>query len=71
MVDVWFQNNINQERIIGTANNQNEINLIISKFLKEHNYKSYYIRTWYNPEENRTWYDVGSHSEFFFIKNEE
>ena len=31
-------------------------------------FKSYYIRTW--SENDKTWYDVGSHSEFFYTTEE-
>lgn len=36
----------------------------MKKFLDEHNFKSYYTRTWDDDDGNRH-YDVGSHSEFF------
>ena len=34
------------------------------EFMTEHNFQAPYIRTWYDPSENK-WFDVGSHSEFF------
>lgn len=36
----------------------------INQFLDEHNFKSYYTRTW-NTEDGNKHYDVGSWSEFF------
>jgi hypothetical protein len=33
------------------------------RFMKQHNFKSYYTRSW--EIEGRKWYDVGSWSEFF------
>ena len=44
---------------------------IINNFLEEHNFKSYYTRTWYEKEKEEVWYDVGSHSEFFMVADVE
>ena len=38
----------------------------IQQFLKDHNYKSYYTRSWENGEGDMV-YDVGSWSEFFIL----
>lgn len=38
----------------------------ISEFLEERNYKSYYTRMW-TEESGITYFDVGSHSEFFIM----
>ena len=38
---------------------------IMKNFLDDHNYKSYYTRTW--EEGNELWIDVGSHTEFFIL----
>lgn len=38
---------------------------VMSKFLADHNYKSYYTRTW--EKGNELWMDVGSHTEFFVL----
>lgn len=40
-----------------------EVSQKIQKFLEEHNYKSYYTRSW--EENGEMWFDVGSWSEFF------
>lgn len=39
---------------------------IIYNFLQKHNYTIYHVREW--EEDGRHWYDVGSHSEFFFTE---
>ena len=44
---------------------------VINDFLKQHNYKSYYTRRWYDEEEGCVWFDVGSHTEFFKLYDEE
>ena len=49
---------------------EKEVYLLIHLFLDEHNFKSYYTRTWKTDE--GTMYDVGSHTEFFLwgMKND-
>ena len=39
----------------------------INDFLDDHNYKSYYQRTW-KKDDKTTVVDVGSHTEFFYIQ---
>lgn len=61
---VYFENSEGQRRVIGeNVSTMQEVMKIIQNFLNEHNYKSYYTRTWY--EDGWTWFDVGSHTEFF------
>lgn len=70
MVKLYFVNSENEETFITSIEDRKEgsksIFKEINKFIKEKNpnYKIYYIRQW--EEGNKTWYDVGSHSEFFF-----
>lgn len=67
-INVWFQSSENKERIVGEATNMMEIMQVIANFLDEHNFKSYYTRVWYTDSDDRTWFDVGSHTEFFFVE---
>jgi len=64
MANLWFQNDLGQERVIMKVNNFNDVFTGIRNFLDEHNYKSYYIRSW--EEDGRIKYDVGSWTEFFY-----
>ena len=64
MAKLWFQNSLGQERVLMEVNNFNEVSAGIQKFLEEHNYKSYYTRSWI--EGDRIKIDVGSWSEFFY-----
>ena len=69
---LYFENAFGARREIGNPTNETEVFAIISQFLKEHNYKSYYIRYWINPNNSKEKiYDVGSHAEFFVCYNEE
>lgn len=66
MLEVKFRNSRDELRTIGKANTREEAFKVIDKFLEEHNFISYYKRTW-KPTENETIVDVGSHTEFFHI----
>ena len=63
---VYFENSYKEMREIGNTSSVEEVYNIIDKFLKDHNFKSYYKRIW--NEEGITKIDVGSHSEFFYVK---
>ena len=67
-INVWFQNSENKERVVGRVVEPKDIMNVIKDFLDDHNYKSYYTRIWYHEQDNRTWFDVGSHTEFFFVE---
>lgn len=61
-----FKNSYDEERVIATnLQLKQDCYREINKFLSAHNYKSYYYREW--SRENRTYVDVGSHTEFFII----
>lgn len=62
-----FQSSNGNERIIGEPTTLKETDKIIDDFLKDHNFKSYYTRLWF--EEDRLKYDVGSYTEFFFLED--
>lgn len=67
---LYFENSLGIRREIGNPKDEKEAFQIIHQFLNEHNYKSYYTRSWIdesNPKEKI--YDVGSHSEFFIFYN--
>ena len=67
MLNVLFENSKGQLRIIGTADTQETAFKVIDDFLADHNYKSYYKRTW-NIDDKTTCVDVGSWSERFIIQ---
>ena len=67
---LWFKNSMGIERQIAYCKNNADVFRSIHEFIKqanegrEHPFISYYTRSW--TEGDRTWYDVGSHTEFFF-----
>lgn len=64
---LYFENSYGKERLIAEVQNEEEAFKEIHKFLDDHNYKSYYTRTWMRNNNEKV-YDVGSHSEFFVCR---
>ena len=61
-----FKNSRGKERVIAEPSTAEEIFKEINKFLDDHNFKSYYTRVW--EEDGRLKFDVGSHTEFFYVE---
>lgn len=62
---VYFENSNGERRPISDEiKTREEAFGFINKFLDDHNYTSYYTRMWCD-DEGWTWFDVGSHTEFF------
>lgn len=61
-----FRNSKDEERVIAEPSNVEEVNEEINKFLKAHNFKSYYTRMW--QENSRLKFDFGSYTEFFYLE---
>lgn len=69
---LYFENSFGKLREIAQPKDCAEASAAINQFLKEHNYTSYYTRTWINPKNSAdTIFDVGSHSEFFHLIDNE
>ena len=67
IVKLYFRNSNNDLRFLGEPKSEHEAWKLISKFLKEHNCKYYYVRNWITPD-GTLHYDVGSHTEFFELE---
>jgi predicted hydrolase (HD superfamily) len=65
--NLYFIDSRGQYRLLRENVEEKEIHILIQHFLNEHNFKSYYTRSW-NTDEG-TMYDVGSHTEFFLWGN--
>lgn len=61
-----FRNSQGIERVIAFVDTEEEAMKEIHKFCNNRNFKIYYTRTW--VKDNRKWFDVGSHTEFFIIE---
>ena len=67
---LYFKNSSGIRREIGRGETEQDIFKIIHQFLENHNFKSYYTRTWISSTDiNEKVYDVGSHTEFFICYN--
>ena len=66
---LYFRNGRGEERVIAEPTDEKECHKEIQKFLDEHNFKSYYTRTWTEADGSK-WYDVGSWSEFFIVRSD-
>ena len=70
---LYFEDANENSRLIAECQNETEVIKNIHQFINESNkhkskdkqFKIYYIRTW--TENGKTWYDVGSHAEFFYV----
>lgn len=62
---IYFENSYGERRLLAERDNQDGVWQVISNFLAQHKYRAHYIRSWTDDE--GTWYDVGSHSEFFVV----
>ena len=67
MYNILFENSKGRQRIIGTAESEKIVFKVINNFLADHNYKSYYKRTW-KTDDKTTAVDVGSWTERFYIQ---
>lgn len=64
---LYFENSKGIRRVISNPPNIRDMWKDINYFLDEHNFKSYYSRINFGKDE---WViDVGSHSEFFIIRD--
>ena len=70
---LWFENSYGDTRKIATCKTRDDVYKEINSFIEQCNakkpkgarpFKSHYIRSW--DQDGKTWYDVGSHSEFFY-----
>ena len=65
-MNLYFRDSHGKKRLIAPhLQSKEEVWGRIQKFLDDHNFTSHYIRMWY--VDGYTWYDVGSHTEFFCV----
>ena len=63
---LYFRSSNGKERVIAKPSNVEEVSKEIKKFIDNHNFKSYY--TIACEENGRLKFDVGSHTEFFYLE---
>ena len=67
--DVYFKRTNGEIILLECSVTEDDARLVMRHFLDEHNYKSYYTRSW--EHNGLKWYDVGSWTEFFIWAREE
>lgn len=68
---LYFENRFGEKRLLGKYKTEKGAIRRINRFCEEHNFKVCYMRVTDNTDEGFKWYDVGSHSEFFYLYYEE
>ena len=63
---LYFENSRGEKRVISKPKTEEEAMKEIYKFCEDKNFKVYYVRTWRTPDGLKE-YDVGSHTEFFYL----
>ena len=65
-MNVYFRDSHGKKRLLReNVATKEEAWEIMQKFMDDHDFKCYYTRIWYS--DGYTWYDVGSHTEFFLV----
>ena len=67
--NLYFQRSNGEHRLLATDITEDEAYEVMHKFMDEHNFKSYYTRSW--EQDGVKWYDTGSWTEFFKWTNKE
>ena len=66
---LYFKDSYDRRRLIDKPKTYNEADKIIYDFCKARDFRIYYIRNWI--ENGELVYDVGSHTEFFYLANDD
>ena len=66
---LYFENSQGKEREIAEVASEQEAFEEINKFCEERNFTIYYVRSW--NVNGRKKFDVGSHTEFFYLDTNE
>lgn len=69
MYNLYFENSKKERRVIAEVETKEDVWKEITKFLDEHNFKSYYSRL-FKTHNNEWCIDVGSHTEFFYVSSD-
>lgn len=67
MFGVYFRRSNGEDKFLANCADFNTVNEVISYFLKERNFKSYYSRMWVSAP-GVLKIDIGSHTEFFIVR---
>lgn len=62
---LYFENSFRKKKLLGQYETERDAVRGIIRFCEGHNFTVHYMRT--TETEEYKWYDVGSHSEFFYL----
>jgi hypothetical protein len=62
------RNTTNKWEFIDNFKTEKEAHDNMKEFFRKHNFTSYYLRMMAEDDEGYKWYDFGSHSQFYRIK---
>ncbi len=62
---VYFRDSYGKKRLLKEVETKENAWRVIQEFLDDHDFTSYYTRLWFT--EGYTWFDVGSHTEYFLV----
>ena len=65
-MNVYFESSFGKRRLLAQdISSKEEAWKVMQNFMNDHQFKCYYTRIWY--KDGYTWFDVGSHTEFFLV----
>ena len=62
---VYFRDSHGKKRLLKEVETKEGAWKIMQKFMDDHNFTCYYTRLWFT--DGYTWFDVGSHTEYFLV----
>lgn len=62
---VYFKDSHGKKRLLKEVETKEDVWKVIQEFLDDHDFTSYYTRLWFT--DGYTWFDVGSHTEYFLV----
>lgn len=62
---VYFRDSHGKKRLLKEVETKEDAWKVMQNFMDDHNFKCYYARLWF--EDGYTWFDVGSHTEYFLV----
>ena len=66
---LYFENSWGERRLVGEPSTRREAMKMVHQFCEERDFTIHYVRNWI--EEDYLAYDIGSHSEFFYLSNDD
>lgn len=67
---LYFKNSNGKKRLIARPKNEKDALDVIYTFCEKRNFTIHYVRS-YSPDKITKIFDVGSHTEFFYLEQED